>query len=380
MRLGVTGLRGIPGVMGGIEAHAEELYPRIKSISADNDIEITVRSPYSGPDTRAFGALHLWPVFTIRNKYLETILHTFLAVLFLRVRLGCQMIHIHAIGPGLLSPLARLLGMKVVLTHHGCDYDRTKWNWLAKLILRMGETFAIRTANEVIVVSNGVASQLRRDFPHKAAHIHSIPNGASLTFSNGSRDPDPAILAQFGLARDSYVLAVGRLLPEKGFHDLIAAMTGIDRKLVIAGAADHADAYARGLLARASERVIFVGFQSHEVLRSLYAGAALFVLPSYHEGLPIAALEAASMGRPVLLSNIPANLEVALPPTHYFPVGDVDALADKLMLPAEHFLTDAAGIAARFDWDKIALQTLGVIERARGGTPGVAAPDNRAIA
>ena len=45
--------------------------------------------------------------------------------------------HIHAIGPALLTPMARLLGMKVVFTHHGPDYDRNKWGTAAKTILKL---------------------------------------------------------------------------------------------------------------------------------------------------------------------------------------------------------------------------------------------------
>ena len=54
-------------------------------------------------------------------------------------RVKANIVHIHAIGPALMTPLVRLLGMKAVITHHGPDYDRDKWGKFAKWILRMGE-------------------------------------------------------------------------------------------------------------------------------------------------------------------------------------------------------------------------------------------------
>lgn len=154
-------------------------------------------------------------------------------------------------------------------------------------------------------------------------------------------------------------------MPEKGFDDLIEAhaISGDPRTLVIAGRADHDDGYARRLTARAGARVVFAGFQPHEALRSLYAGASLFVLPSHHEGLPIAALEALAMDTPTLLSDIPANTEIGLSPSHHFPVGDIAALAAKLRLSGDSFAVDGATMRERYDWDKIAASTAGIIDR-----------------
>src|SRR3546814_17254325 len=93
-------------------------------------------------------------------------------------------------------------------------------------------------------------------------------------------------------------------------------------KLVIAGSADHASEYARELLERASDRVIFAGVQSRATLKCLYEHCALFVMPSYHEGLPIAALDAARSGARHLLRNIPAHLVLGLNPSTYVPFRD----------------------------------------------------------
>ena len=367
MRIGVAGLRGLPGVMGGVEAHAQELYPRLAAIASDFDIEIAMRRPYASQPRGYWRGVTLRPMWATRNKYLETVTHTALAIAMFSLTRRREALHLHAIGPGLFVPFARLFGLRVLLTHHGQDYNRAKWNLAARLMLRTGEWASVKFANEVIVVSESITAELRGRYPDRASHISFIPNGISTAFMGAAGDGSDAVLSRFGLRAGGYVLAVGRLVPEKGFHELIAAhaRSGSPYPLVIAGSADHEDDYVRDLRSKVSESVSFLGFQDHATLRSLYGRAGLFVLPSHHEGLPIAALEAIGMGAPTLLSNIPANLELALPIDHYFPVGDIERLAAALARPFHEYAVDGPAIAARYDWDRIASETAAVIRRLR---------------
>jgi len=358
-RVCVVGLRGIPGVMGGIESHCEQIFPRLKALSGQYDITIIGRRPYIAGVPYDFRGLHIVGLPAVKNKYLEAITNTALAVFYARFVLKAQILHIHGIGPALLGPLARLLGMKLVVTHHGQDFERQKWNALAKAALRLGERCATAAANRIIVVSKSVTEELRRRNPRLRARIDYIPNGATEFPDAGPREDERSILAQFGLEPQKYILGVGRLVPEKGFHDLVAAFYRANPpyKLAIAGAADHEDDYSRSLLRHADDRIGFLGFQSHAVLRVLYRNAALFVLPSTHEGLPIAALEAANLGVPVLLSDIQPNLDIELAPENYFSVGDVGALKRKLLSNYEAFRVDRDAIARRFNWGRVSEAT-----------------------
>ena len=132
-------------------------------------------------------------------------------------------------------------------------------------------------------------------------------------------------------------------------------------KLVLAGDTDFEDDYSRGLkdMARRSG-VVLTGFVKGRKLHSLLTHCRCYCLPSSHEGLPIALLEAMSYGVKVVVSNIPANKEVGLPPEDYFPVGDVDALAGKLeeiiRRPVTHFDYDMT----KYDWEQIADQVAGI--------------------
>lgn len=375
----VTGLRGFPHVMGGIESHCEELLPRIKAIWPDHRSVVLGRAPYLPEPVGEHCGVEIIGIPCPRSQNLEAVVSTLLAVLSARKR-GAGLIHIHAIGPGLLAPLARLLGLKVVVTHHGTDYHRAKWGLAARTALRAGEWLALSFANRVIAVSPSLAAQLRQSFPKRAHAISYIPNGTS----DLPGDADPAlVLERLGLEDGDFLLAVARLVPEKGLHDLIDAYerSNCTAKLVIAGSADHESEYARELLARASDRVIFAGVQSRATLKCLYEHCALFVMPSYHEGLPIAALEAASCGARMLLSDIPANLDIGLDPANYFPTGDVAALTERLDADCADFQVDRDAVRARFSWDKAAEDTLDVYRAtlAPGRTPPRASTYSEAV-
>jgi glycosyltransferase involved in cell wall biosynthesis len=316
--------------------------------------------------------LEIRPVASLRNKYLEALPNAFAALIHAWLRERPRVLHIHAIGPALVAPLAKLMGMKVVVTHHGADYRRAKWNWFGRLALRLGERAALRWADRVIAVSPSLARELRLSYPRRAGRIRYIPNGAE-RFAAADMAPPAHVLNSLGLTPHGYVLTACRLVPEKRLHDLIAAFrkAAPGLKLVIAGAADHDDPYARGLLAEAGERVIFAGWQDRGRLATLYRNASLFVLPSAHEGLPIAALEAIAAGAPVLMSNIQANRDIGLPAHCYFPMGDRIALAAALAKPHHTYAVDGAAVAARFDWDSVAAKTLAVYESVLAERRGV---------
>ncbi|KRA84443.1 glycosyltransferase family 4 protein [Altererythrobacter sp. Root672] len=362
-RLCVTGLRGIPGVMGGVETHCEELLPRVAVSAPEFEIEVLGRRPYlDGAPDQCQGVL-ITPLPSPRQSHLEAIISTAVGVFYARWK-GARVLHIHAIGPAILTPLARLMGLKVVMTHHGDDYERAKWGRFAKLVLRTGERWGLNYAHHVIAVSPSLAERLAHQYPTCAAKVRYIPNGAPALSDDvlGSSE----ILSRFGVSARNFILAVGRFVPEKGFDYLIDAFrkSGTGRKLVIAGGADHGSAYARKIMQEAGGNVILTGQQPRPVLKALYQNTDLFVLPSFHEGLPITALEAGRCGAPMLLSDIQPNRDLGLGEANYFPVGDIDALADRMGQPSAEFGVNVRDLNNRFDWDQIAQHTLAVYREA----------------
>ena len=142
-----------------------------------------------------------------------------------------------------------------------------------------------------------------------------------------------------------------------------------DWKLAIVGAADHSSEYTSHLelIARKNSGVVLAGLRRGEELASLYSHAGVFCLPSSHEGLSLALLEALSYGVPVVASDIRANLEVGLPTGSYFPLGDTEALAFALRSAAADAFDVKASqrrrdlVSARHDWELIADRTLEVM-------------------
>lgn len=357
LRIVVTGTRGIPDIQGGVETHCEELYPRLAAMG--NDVTVIRRTPYVTDDNRrdSYRGVKLLDVYAPRRKSIEAIVHTFLAVLAAR-RMNPDVLHIHAIGPSIMVPMARMLGIKVVTTNHGPDYDRQKWGRMAKTVLRLGERCGARFSNAVIVISDVICNILADKYGRLDTHL--IFNGVNSPEITTEHDYTDSL----GLVPGRYIVALGRFVKEKGFHDLIAAFAKSAPegwRLAIAGDADHPDAYSTELKRRAAKAgVVLTGFIRGRRLNQLMSHAGLYAMPSYHEGLPIALLEALSYGLDSIVSDIPANRLPVLTPDDFFPTGDVDALATKITEKTSTVTGRRTYDLSAYDWDTIARQTLDV--------------------
>ena len=359
----VLGMRGIPGVMGGVESHCEELLPRLAQRAPWLDLVAIGRKPYIGREECTFRGVRVVPLWSPTRQSIETLASSFQGVLHAR-RIGAKAVHIHAVASGFLAPLARLLGMKVILTIHGADYQRAKWGRVARTVLRLGERLGVSNADAVICVAPSLTKQLQQAYPNCADRIAFVPNGSPPLRPAGD---EAQLLDKFKLEKGKFLLAVGRLEPGKGFELLIDAhrRSGDTRKLVIVGGAHHEADYAAQLKESAGEKVIFTGMQPRELLAHFYRTAALFVLPSLHEGLPICALEAGSVGCPLLLSDIPGNRDLGLPAAHYFTSGDAEGLSRALQVPAGTYAV-TTDMFASFDWERIAAKTIAIYDAVIG--------------
>ena len=322
-RIVFLGVRGIPHVQGGVEKHVEMLAGELAKCGWT--VEVLGRRRYlSHAAPISWNGIRVSPLWAPRRMALEAVVHTFLGVWVAAWRRP-DILHIHAIGPALLVPLARLLGLRVVVTHHGYDYDRQKWGGFARRVLKLGESCGMRLSQARIAISSEVARTMASRY---GVPVNFVPNGVTVRHSPA----ETGILAEFALRPKRYVLLAARFVPEKRHLDLIEAFARCgdpDLRLVLAGGAEFETAYSREVeaAARRVPGVVLTGFQTGDRLAELFANAALFVLPSSHEGMPIALLEAMAFGLPVLASDIVANKELGLPAAEYFPLGDVDALA-----------------------------------------------------
>ena len=312
-----------------------------------------------GDTLSVYKGVKLVTLFTIKARTLETLIHTFLSVIWAKTH-KADILHIHAVGPAIYVPFAKLLGLKVVFTHHGPDYDRAKWGPFAKSVLRLGERFGTRKADEVIVISEVIKELLEKKY--KRFNTNLIFNG----FSSPAFSENTDYIETLGLKPRKYVFALGRFVEEKGFDLLIRAFKDIrqkDVRLVIAGKADHETVYSEMLKKlAASNNVVLAGFVKGAPLQQLFNNACLFVLPSFHEGLPISLLEAMSYSLPVLVSDIPANKEIMIPGDRYFTTGDQISLKEKLEEVLGQNYEPVNYDLSPYNWDNIARETAKLYE------------------
>jgi len=251
----------------------------------------------------------------------------------------------------------------VVVTVHGLDWSREKWKQgFASKFIRQGERNAVRWADEIIVLSEGVRQYFRDTYGRETVFV---PNGVS---KPEIREAE-VIAAKYGLKQDDYILYLGRLVPEKGITYLIEAFKQLktDKKLVIVGGSSDTQSFAKRLqeLAAGDDRIIFTGFVQGKVLEELYSNAYLYVLPSDLEGMPLSLLEALSYGNCCVTSDIEECAGVMGDYGLTFPKGNVDELRKLLQElcddPGKVRKFQSASseyITRKYNWDDVTEKTL----------------------
>jgi len=268
-----------------------------------------------------------------------------------------DIVHVHAIGPSIVVPILKMAKLKVVLTHHGPDYERQKWGKFSKNLLKLSEKIGVKYSDKIIVISNQIKIHIEKKYSRNDSIL--IPNGVNVT---NLISPKGEILKNYGLSSTKYIFTLGRFVKEKGFDYLIDAYLQSrireTHKLVIAGGADHENNYSKELKLKANTNgIILTGFIKGEILSQMFQNSDLFVLPSFYEGLPIALLEAMSYKLNIICSDIPANLEVGLPKENYFKVGEIEALANLLTNYSKKNHNKVDYDLRRYEWKEISLNT-----------------------
>ena len=190
-----------------------------------------------------------------------------------RTARDADLVHAHWLGS---AAIARYAGRPFVVTLHGTGSAgplsdlslAARAPWLVRWLLR--------PARSVLCVSSPLAETMRSIGVERVSWV---PNGVELPAA-----PETA-------TRERLVLFAGRLAPEKGIAELVAATEGLP--LVVAG-----DGPLRTIVPAA------LGFVAHDELNRLYRRAGVVVLPSRQEGLPVALLEAMAHGCPVVATSV----------------------------------------------------------------------------
>ncbi len=366
LKIAMLGHKRIPSREGGIEIVVEELCTRMAKLGHDVTCYNRKGHHVSGKDfdnevSDTYKGIKIKNVFTIDKRGIAAMTASVtgaIAAAFGKF----DVVHFHAEGPCAMLWLPKLFRKRCIATIHGLDHQRAKWGKLASTYIMLGEKCAVKFADEIIVLSEGVQKYFMDTYGRKTQFI---PNGVNRPVL---RKAD-IIKEKFGLEKDSYLLFLGRLVPEKGIRYLLEAFKQVqtDKKLVIAGGSSDTEEFAAELkeLAKNDARILFTGFVQGDELDELYSNAYLYVLPSDLEGMPLSLLEAMSYGNCCLVSNIEESTSVVEDKAFVFKKSDIIDLQNKLQEicdrkeQVEKYKNEAADyICEKYNWDDIVKRTL----------------------
>lgn len=366
LNIAMLGHKRIPSREGGIEIVVEELSTRMvrlgHKVTCYNRAGHHVSGKkYDKGRQKQYKGVRLKTVPTVTIKGLAAMTASVTAA-FAAAFGKYDVVHFHAEGPSFMCWLPKLFGKRVIVTVHGLDHQRAKWGKLASTYIMLGEKNAVRFADEIIVLSEGVRQYFLDTYGRNTCFI---PNGVSRPVK---READ-VIRQNWGLEKDQYLLYLGRIVPEKGISYLIEAFhqTDTGKKMVIAGGSSDTEEYLKELKEKASDdnRILFTGFVQGRVLEELYSNAYLYILPSNLEGMPLSLLEAMSYGNCCVVSDIAECTEVVEDKAAVFPKGDVPELWKILQKlcnepeTVESYRKEAADyICGKYNWDEVTRKTL----------------------
>jgi glycosyltransferase involved in cell wall biosynthesis len=341
----------VPASYGGFETFAEQLSTRL--VARGHHVTVYCRAHYVSPRQLEYRGVRLKVLPTIRHKYFDTVVHTFVCALHATGKsFDAALICNAANAP--FAPLLRAAGTPVAINVDGLEHKRKKWNWLARRYYIVAEKLSTTLPNETVTDARVIQDYYLARYNHPTTMI---AYGAEV-----SRTHDRQAVRRWGLEPNRYVLYVSRLEPENNAHLVIEAFKRVrtPHKLVVVGDAPYAHEYIESLRRSAADdpRVVFTSFVFGDAYRALQQNAYCYVHATEVGGTHPALLEAMGYGNCVLTLATPENVEV---------VGDAGIpYADAVDLEAKlrRVLSDGAivnvyrqraqdRVRAYYDWERV---------------------------
>ena len=367
LKVAMIGHKRIPSREGGIEIVVEELSTRM----VKKGIEVTcynrkgkhaLDKSQKMSEIKEYKGVKLKNVLTLDIKGLAAMTSSFFGSINILFSKN-NVVHFHAEGPCAMIPIIKFFSKKkIIATIHGLDWQRAKWGGFATKYIKFGEKMAAKYADEIIVLSENVKNYFKDTYNRET---NFIPNGVNKPEIKNAN----IIKEKFNLNKDSYILFLGRIVPEKGIHYLVEAYNKIraNKKLVIAGGSSDTDTYFNELKEKSKDNknIIFTGFVQGEELEELYSNAYIYVLPSDLEGMPLSLLEAMSYKNCCLTSDIPECKTVMDDKGVTFKKSDVNDLKEKLQYLVDNvdkvnkYKSEAQEyILKKYNWDDVVDKTI----------------------
>jgi glycosyltransferase involved in cell wall biosynthesis len=357
LKIAILGTRGIPASYSGFETAVEQITSRLTA--RGHDVTVYCRPHVVGRRHRSWKGARLVHLPTLRNKYLDTFVHTLLSAVHCSRQVRPDVALFFIAGNSPLCVVTRAAGIPTLISVDGVDSDREKWGRFAKHYLRAAERLSPRLADRAITDSHAVAEMYERRYGRR---IGVVPYGAEVP--GGVRSD---VLGRLGLGPRRYVLFVGRLEPENNPHLLVEAWSRLPSsrtrgmKLVVVGGAPYASDYIELVRRAADPRVIFPGYVFGPGYWELQRNAYLFCAPTEVGGTHPVILEALAAGNCVLVNDYRPNAETVGDAGVYFSgshgVPDLARQLGRLMdepETVEAYRARALDRATRYSWDGVA--------------------------
>ncbi|MBA2506781.1 MAG: glycosyltransferase [Thermoleophilaceae bacterium] len=305
MRVAVLGTRGIPASYSGFETAVEQITSRLTGMG--HEVTVYCRPHVVDSNLATWKGATLVHLPTIRNKYLDTFVHTLLSSFHAAFKVQPDVALYFIAGNSPLCLITRAAGIPTLINVDGLDSSRRKWNRFAKAYLRLAERLSPRLATRAITDSYAVAQIFERRYGRQ---IGVVPYGAEAPPETGT-----VTLDRLGLDPREYVLFVGRLEPENNPHLLVEAWAQLPnsvtggRKLVVVGGAPYASDYIQQVRRSADPRVVFPGYVFGRGYWELQRNSYLFCTPTEVGGTHPVLLEALAAGACVLVNDYEPNRE-----------------------------------------------------------------------
>ena len=351
MHIAILGTRGIPANYGGFETFAEELSVRL--VARGHKVTVYGRSNYIKTKEKNYKGVGLIVLPTIRQKYLDTPVNTFLATLHALFRKYDLLFYCNSAN-SFCTLLPRIVGKRVVLNVDGLEWKRAKWSWLGKWVYRISEFLATFFPNQIVTDAKEVQLYYKKKF-NKGSIL--IPYGATV----GRVESDEA-LKRFGIDKGRYILYVSRLEPENNAHVVIQAFEKVktDFKLVIVGDAPYSKNYINKLKSTRDPRIVFTGYIFGKGYKEFQSHAYCYIQATEVGGTHPALVEAMAHGNCILANDVPEHREVLGNAGVYFKHNDPYDLSVKLQYFLDHpgevenyRVKAEARVKEKYTWEKI---------------------------
>lgn len=349
----MLGGRGIPANYSGFDTLIEELSVRLVR---DFGIDVTVycRRRYYTERPAVYRGVRCVYLRTIAGKGLESIYHTCRSVLHALFRRYDAVFVVDPANAPFALPL-KLVGKPTAFHTDGLGWKRSKWSGFSRKYYKWVEGFCARTAIELVTDALAMQDYYRREWGRDSTFL---AYGAE---TGGGANDDG--LARFALQPRGYYLVVARIEPENNTELLVREYlaSGLQRPLIVVGAARYESAASQRLFASANERVRFVGgVYEPEVLNGLYRGCRAYLHGHEVGGTNPGLLRAMSWGAPCLAVDVDFNREVIGPGGRFFSKepGAMAALLRELDVDDAALTAIAAAVSQRartaYRWDDVA--------------------------